>query len=145
MIKKLIITSLLLMGCAQESHQMSYPLFEGGSVTFGTSPKLTVINYWAVWCGPCRKEIPEFNQFAKEHADQVVVLAVNFDGSEGDALRAEIAKLGIEFPSLLADPRGIWGLEPVNVLPETLVIGTDGKLLQRMIGPQTAEVLEALL
>jgi hypothetical protein len=45
----------------------------------------------------------------------------------------------------LDDPRGIWGLEPVNVLPETLVIGTDGKLLHRMIGPQTAEVLEALL
>ena len=145
MIKKLMLTTLLLMGCTQESHLVSYPLLEGDSITFGTSPKLTVINYWAVWCGPCRKEIPEFNQFAKEHADHVVVLAVNFDGSEGDTLRAEIAKLGIEFPSLLADPRGIWGLEPVNVLPETLVIGTDGKLLQRMIGPQTAEILEALL
>ena len=145
MIKKLMLTSLLLMGCAQESHQVSYPLLEGDSITFGASSKLTIINYWAVWCGPCRKEIPEFNQFAKDHADQVIVLAVNFDGSEGDALRAEIAKLGIEFPSLLADPRGIWGLEPVNVLPETLVIGPDGKLLQRMIGPQTAEILEALL
>jgi thiol-disulfide isomerase/thioredoxin len=145
MLKKLILISMLLAGCAQDSNQVSYPLFEGDSITFGTSQKLTIINYWAVWCGPCRKEIPEFNQFAKEHADQVVVLAVNFDGSEGDALRAEIAKLGIEFPSLLDDPRGIWGLEPVNVLPETLVIGTDGKLLHRMIGPQTAEVLEGLL
>ena len=145
MIKKLVLTSLLLMGCAQDPHRVSYPLLGGDSITFGTSTKLTVINYWAVWCGPCRKEIPEFNQFAKEHADQVVVLAVNFDGSEGDALRAEIEKLGIDFPSLLADPRDIWGLEPVNVLPETLVIGTDGTLLQRMIGPQTAEILEALL
>ena len=56
-----------------------------------------------------------------------------------------MAKLGIDFPALLADPRSMWGLEPVAVLPETLVISTDGKLLHRMIGPQTIEALEALL
>jgi hypothetical protein len=39
----------------------------------------------------------------------------------------------------------MWGLEPVQVLPETLVIGPDGKLLQRLIGPQTLETLESLL
>ena len=104
-----------------------------------------LVDYWAEWCVPCRKEIPEFNEFAHEHAEQVTVLGVNFDDSQGELLRTEMAKLGIEFPALLADPRSMWGLEPVAVLPETLVISTDGKLLHRMIGPQTIEALEALL
>jgi thiol-disulfide isomerase/thioredoxin len=118
---------------------------DGGSIDLAASPKLVFINYWAVWCAPCRKEIPEFNEFAHEHAEQVTVLGVNFDDSQGELLRTEMAKLGIEFSALLADPRSMWGLEPVAVLPETLVISTDGKLLHRMIGPQTIEALEALL
>lgn len=148
MIRNLVLVSLFsiaLMGCSQDSVESKYSLLDGGSIDLAASPKLVFINYWAVWCAPCRKEIPEFNEFAHEHADQVTVLGVNFDGSQGDVLRAEMAKLGIEFPSLVADPRSIWGLEPVAVLPETLVISTDGKLLHRMIGPQTIEALEALL
>ena len=148
MIRNLVLVSLFsiaLMGCSQDSVESKYSLLDGGSIDLAASPKLVFINYWAVWCAPCRKEIPEFNEFAHEYADQVTVLGVNFDGSQGDVLRAEMAKLGIEFPSLVADPRSIWGLEPVAVLPETLVISTDGKLLHRMIGPQTIEALEALL
>lgn len=148
MTRNLVLVSLFsiaLMGCSQDSVESKYSLLDGGSIDLAASPKLVFINYWAVWCAPCRKEIPEFNEFAHEHADQVTVLGVNFDGSQGDVLRAEMAKLGIEFPSLVADPRSIWGLEPVAVLPETLVISTDGKLLHRMIGPQTIEALEALL
>ena len=148
MIRNLVLVSLFsiaLMGCSQDSVESKFSLLDGGSIDLAASPKLVFINYWAVWCAPCRKEIPEFNEFAHEHADQVTVLGVNFDGSQGDVLRAEMAKLGIEFPSLVADPRSIWGLEPVAVLPETLVISTDGKLLHRMIGPQTIEALEALL
>ena len=148
MIKKLGLISLLFMaltGCTQDSAESKYELLDGGSIDFAASPKLVFINYWAVWCAPCRKEIPEFNEFAHEHAEQVTVLGVNFDDSQGELLRTEMAKLGIEFPALLADPRSMWGLEPVAVLPETLVISTDGKLLHRMIGPQTIEALETLL
>ena len=144
MIKRLLITSLFLLGCSSDT-ATDFALLDGGSVNLQSPQKLVLINYWAVWCAPCRKEIPEFNQLLKDHGDQVSIYAVNFDGSQGELLRAEIDKLGIEFPSLLADPRGIWGLEPVQVLPETLVVSAEGKLLQRLIGPQTLETLEGLL
>lgn len=144
MIKKLLLASILLMGCAAEVSN-DYQLLDGGTVNFESSDKLILINYWAIWCAPCRKEIPEFNELAIEHADDVIVLAVNFDGSQGDQLRKEMDKLGIEFPSLLEDPRARWGLEPVAVLPETLLISREGKLLERLIGPQTKATLAALL
>lgn len=148
MIKKLAFISLLaigLLGCTQDLAKSNYALLGGETIDLAKSPKLIFINYWAVWCAPCRKEIPEFNEFAHEYADRVTVLGVNFDNSQGDTLRTEMDKLGIKFPALLSDPRNMWNLEPVAVLPETLVIGTDGKLLHRMIGPQTMDALEALL
>lgn len=144
MIKRLLITSLFLLGCSSDT-ATDFALLDGGSVNLQSPQKLVLINYWAVWCAPCRKEIPEFNQLLTDHGDQVSIYAVNFDGSQGELLRTEIDKLGIEFPSLLADPRGIWGLEPVQVLPETLVVSAEGKLLQRLIGPQTLETLKGLL
>ena len=144
MIKRLLITSLFLLGCSSDT-ATDFALLDGGSVNLQSPQKLVLINYWAVWCAPCRKEIPEFNQLLKDHGDQVSIYAVNFDGSQGELLRTEMDKLGIEFPSLLADPRGMWGLEPVQVLPETLVVSAEGKLLQRLIGPQTLETLEGLL
>jgi len=73
------------------------------------------------------------------------VIAVNFDGSQGENLHAEMDRLGIKFASLLQDPRQLWGLEPVEVLPETLIISSHGELLHRLIGPQTKVSLEALL
>ena len=142
--KKLLLVSLILLGCSAKTPSQ-FALLEGGSIDLQSPQQLVLINYWAIWCAPCRKEIPEFNQLLEERGDNIAVLAVNFDGSQGQQLRDEIAKLGIKFPSLLEDPRELWGLEPVQVLPETLVIGRNGQLLHRLIGPQTKESLEALL
>lgn len=142
--KKLLLVSLILLGCSAKTPSQ-FALLEGGSIDLQSPQQLVLINYWAIWCAPCRKEIPEFNQLLEERGDNIAVLAVNFDGSQGQQLRDEIAKLGIKFPSLLEDPRDLWGLEPVQVLPETLVIGRNGQLLHRLIGPQTKESLEALL
>ena len=48
-----------------------------------------VINYWAEWCTPCIKEIPELNQLAQQYPELAVV-GVNFDGTEGDELARQL-------------------------------------------------------
>lgn len=104
--KKILLISLILLGCSAKTAPQ-FELLEGGSIDLQSPQKLVLINYWAIWCAPCRKEIPEFNQLLAEQGDNIAVLAVNFDGSQGQQLRDEIAKLGIEFPSLLQDPRSM--------------------------------------
>lgn len=122
-----------------------YKTSDGDSINVTAPGKVLVINYWAVWCSPCRKEIPELNELAAHHAKTLSVLGVNFDGSQDDRLAQEVSKLNIQFPNLIADPRLVWGLEPVSVLPETLIISPEGLLLHRLVGPQTIASIEALL
>lgn len=139
----LVLFALFLASCSGET---SYPLVDGGSHSFANNQgKLTLINYWAIWCTPCREEIPELNSLAEKHADKLTILGVNYDNVQGEKLRSQLDKLGIEFPSLQNDPRATWSLERATVLPETLIINSNGELIHRLIGPQTAESLEALI
>jgi thiol-disulfide isomerase/thioredoxin len=143
MLKKVMLVCLLLAACSGDTR---YPLANGGSHSFKNDQgKLTLINYWAIWCSPCREEIPELNKLAETYADRLMVLAVNFDNVQGDKLAAQVGKLGIEFSSLKSDPRALWSLGPVSVLPETLIIDSQGVLLHRLLGPQTFESLSALI
>ena len=101
-----------------------------------------VVNYWAEWCKPCIKEIPELNQLAREHRE-IRVFGVNYDDETGDALRAQVEKLGIEFPLLTADPAAELGIPRPAVLPTTLILTPGGELAATLVGPQTLESLLA--
>jgi thiol-disulfide isomerase/thioredoxin len=140
---KVFLVTAILVGC---SGDRGYRLVVGGSHSFNNdSGQYTLVNYWAEWCQPCRVEVPELNELAAEHRDQLTILAVNFDNEQGPELLAQLQKIGIQFPSLAEDPRAKWGLERPQVLPETLIINSDGELVQRLIGPQTLESLMAFI
>lgn len=99
-----------------------------------------VINYWAKWCKPCIKEIPELNALDQKY-QQIAVLGVNYDGNTGDELQALTADLGIAFPTLLEEPSSALGIALPQVLPTTLILNPDGKLTATLVGPQTLESL----
>ena len=88
-----MLATCLLFGCSSDA---SYPLVQGGSLNLTNPEKLIVINYWAVWCAPCRKEIPELNELASHYAETVTVVGVNFDGSQGQELLGEIEHQELE-------------------------------------------------
>ena len=100
-----------------------------------------VINYWAKWCKPCIKEIPELNALADRYA-QVSVLGVNYDGATGADLEEQVKALGVGFPTLEQDPAAQLGIPRPVVLPTTLVVNPEGKLSSTLVGPQTLESLE---
>lgn len=140
----LLGVSLLLAGCGetdwgldQHGHQVEAAALE---------ERWLVINYWAEWCGPCRKEIPELNRLAEElQAQQVRVLGVNFDALQGEGLRAAAEQLGIRFTVLASDPALRLGLAPSQVLPVTWLIDPQGRVREQLPGEQTAMGLKARL
>lgn len=138
------LVALVLTACGDGGGDVRYALHGGGELTLeALRGRWVFINYWAEWCAPCREEIPELNAFAAAHPDRVRVLSVNFDGSAGEQLDAQIEALGIAFPTLLADPRTALGVPPAQGLPETLVIDPQGRLQRVLPGPQTRATLEA--
>ena len=102
-----------------------------------------VINYWATWCAPCKKEIPELIALGDNHAD-VEVLGVNYDMPGPQEMQEQIEEMKITFPVLSADPHQLLGVEKPAVLPTTIIRGPAGGLTT-LIGPQTeASLLEAM-
>ena len=95
-----------------------------------------VINYWAQWCAPCIKEIPELNRLDQEYTG-VTVVGVNYDGTNGEELELQRQKLGVTFASLESDPAAQLGIPRPVVLPTTFILDPTGRLVATLIGPQT--------
>ncbi len=105
--------------------------------------KWIVINYWASWCEPCAKEIPQLNAFYQAHQGKdAVVLGVNYDGLPMVDLKILVKKMGINYPILTADPKHLIGIEHVPGLPATYLISPEGKLVKSLFGEQTLTSLE---
>ena len=119
------------------------PPTEGVMAAPAFGERWVVINYWAIWCGPCREEIPELNTLARR--GMVDVYAINFDDIQGEALLEQAAELGIDFPLLATDPGPALGSVRPRVLPTTLLVSPQGEVTTRLLGPQTVESIEAEL
>jgi thiol-disulfide isomerase/thioredoxin len=130
-----LIFGLLVAGCSQDQPAT-------GVLPAEAKGKIALVNYWAEWCKPCREEIPELNKLATQRAGEVLVYGVNFDGVTGENLSAVEKRMGVQFPTLAQDPGPALGLSPPNVLPVTLILGSDGTLLDKLVGEQTLESLE---
>lgn len=139
-----LVILVRLSGCSNEP---SYRLADGDSISFSElRGDWVVINYWAEWCAPCRKEIPELNELPAIAAEQGAVfrvLGVNYDGLQDADLIAVIERMQIEFPVLADDPRIQLGVPRAEVLPMTVVINPQGEVQSVMSGPQTAQSILA--
>ena len=102
-----------------------------------------VINYWADWCAPCIKEIPELNEFAQENED-LIVYTFNFDQLEVDDLKPIAKKFNINVPSLISHPRDIWGIPTPPAVPATFFINPNGEITSSLFRPQTKEDLNEI-
>lgn len=91
-----------------------------------------IVNFWASWCPPCRAEHPTLVALA---AEGIPVYGVNMMDREADAL-AFLAEAGNPFAAVAADPKGRMRLDwGVTAPPETFILGADGTVLFKFIGP----------
>jgi thiol-disulfide isomerase/thioredoxin len=97
---------------------------------------LTLVNVWATWCVPCRKEFPELERIQQAYADRGLrVLAVSIDrGDEDDDVRRFVEEMGATF-EIGRDPEGrIQDRFQTIGVPETYLVSADGRLLWRRVG-----------
>lgn len=100
--------------------------------------KVVFLNFWATWCPPCIEEIPSINELNRKiKRDDFVILAVNIDQTGRDDIKKFVHAKGMEFTVLL-DPKSdvAAGKYGITGVPETFIIGRDGKIIERYIGPR---------
>jgi cytochrome c biogenesis protein CcmG/thiol:disulfide interchange protein DsbE len=122
----------------------SLTLFDGGRFQLAEhGDRVVVVNFWASWCIPCREEAPVLEAAWQAYRDRgVVVVGVNVQDSE-PAARVFIETFGLTFPNG-PDPGGRIAIDyGVYGIPETFVIGRDGRIGYKHIGLVGAPTLEA--
>jgi cytochrome c biogenesis protein CcmG, thiol:disulfide interchange protein DsbE len=100
-----------------------------------------VLNFWASWCEPCRREGPDLVAFSKSHPE-VAMMGINV--SDGEASAVPFAdQLGFVWPSIAdRDQRLVREFRLIG-LPATFVVDADGRVVYRKLGEVTAAELEA--
>jgi peroxiredoxin len=106
--------------------------------------KVILLNYWATWCGPCKVEIPDLVALQEKYKDQgLVILGVSQD-DDPETLRAFASAYKMNYPVLVGrdqpDPLDAQG--PLWGLPTSYLIGRDGTICTRHLGPATKEDFE---
>jgi peroxiredoxin len=98
--------------------------------------KLLVLNFWASWCPPCVEETPSLNEFAREFKDQgVVVLGVSSDRNEAQ-YRKFLARFQVPYETSRDPDADISASYGTFQIPETYLIGPNGKVIEKVISNQ---------
>jgi thiol-disulfide isomerase/thioredoxin len=107
----------------------------GKLVTLADSKgKVTLLNFWATWCGPCRAEIPDLVELQNKYKDRLQILGLVVDDDDPGAIKEFVEKFGINYPVAVAtdDIRVQYGGIPA--LPSSFVLDTEGRIVQKHEG-----------
>ena len=110
---------------------------------FDFKGNVSVVNVWASWCVPCREEAPLLNELGKDKRLQLI--GINYKDSSDSALRF-LGGHGNPFHIVGADRNGRAAIEwGVYGVPETFIVGRDGNIVYKLVGPVTPENFERVL
>ena len=146
----------------QASHATLMPAAGGGTDTAGPTPKLqgkpapgfslvdldghkvtlaqfkghpVLVNFWATWCGPCKLEMPWFEEFHQKYAGQgLIILGVAADEAPKNVIADTAKKIGVSYPVLLQDDKVADAYGGIDYLPESFYVDRTGKVMLETAG-----------
>ena len=112
--------------------------------------KVVVIDFWATWCPPCRKGIPDFVELQKAYGeDKLVILGVNLDqGAPAQVMnmvRDFTDNYNINYPVLLHDMAIVGAYGGIQSIPTTFVVDQEGKVRQGVVGYRPKDYFKSII
>ena len=103
--------------------------------------RFVLLNFWATWCGPCREEMPLFEQAQQQYGvENLVIVAVNVQESQG-MVRSVVDRIALTYPVAM-DARGATARRyGVRSYPTTFFVDRDGRIEGRRVGAYTRHIL----
>jgi cytochrome c biogenesis protein CcmG/thiol:disulfide interchange protein DsbE len=104
---------------------------------------VTVVNVWASWCVPCHDEVPFLEKLSQDK--RIRVVGINYK-DQPDNARRFVGRYGNPFAAVGADPNGRAAIEwGVYGVPETFLVGADGRIAYKLVGPLTEENMKSVV
>ena len=97
--------------------------------------KVTLVNYWATWCGPCREEIPYLVQLQERYPDQLQVIGISADEGDPADVKAFASEMGINYPIVMETAELNRQFPGVFALPTTFLVDPEGAHRSDARGP----------
>lgn len=142
------LTAFLLLFCLQASAEpvdFELPDLDGKRYKLSDyRGKWVVVNFWAAWCEPCRREIPELVAFQQANP-QHQVLSINFEDIAPVHAKAFAKETGMNYPVLRIGATPIYPFEPLKGLPTTAIVNPQGEMVANHAGPVSREMIEEFI
>lgn len=101
-----------------------------------------IVNFWATWCSPCLKEIPELNEMSHmTEPVSVVVIGIDFEEIEAQPLKKFMQTLEMNYLVLRVGQSPLIPFEPLKGLPTTFIVSPDGRIVYTKVGQVTKAAL----
>ena len=104
--------------------------------------KVTLVNFWATWCGPCRAEIPDLIKLQDRYPDQLQVIGVSVDEGGVAIVEDFVTEYGINYPIVMATHELRRAFPGVTALPTSFIVDPDGRVVQTHVGLINPGILE---
>lgn len=103
-----------------------------------------LINFWATWCAPCLKEIPDLISLYQDRKD-IMIIGVAMDYSDPQEIMSFVRSLSINYPIVLGDRKIASQLDEISLLPSTYFYDPDGNPAARQLGIISRESIEKFI
>lgn len=139
------VLKLSRLAAGTKAPSFKLPSLEGQEISSHMlAGKVVLLNFWATWCGPCKDEMPSLQRLQQQFDPrQFVVVAVTTD-LQLAGIKHFMRQAGLTFPTLLDEEKEVSGAFLVRGLPTTVLIGKDGTLVGRAVGPRAWDSPEAV-
>ena len=127
----------------REIPQLTMTTIDGKTITNkDLAGKVTIFNFWATWCAPCRAEIPDLVKLQEQYKDHLVIVGVLSEDDPGDHVSRFAADYKMNYP-IVAETEELRDAFPgIFALPTTFMVGPDLKMMQKHIGQIRAAQIE---
>ena len=125
---------------------------EGNNISLNSlRGKVVLLNFWGTWCGPCKREIPDFINLSKKHRESgLEIIGITLSSGSAQKIQKFAKKWGINY-TLLTDKNGNetqavtarYGQAtrvPITGIPTTFIIDREGFIRERYVGPRSEEI-----
>lgn len=107
--------------------------------------KVVIVDFWATWCPPCRKGIPDLIKLKKDFKDKLVVIGVSVDTDTQKDVIPFIKEYGINYHIAYADNNITQAYGGVQAIPTSFIIDKDGNIVKSFVGLQDISTYQSLV